>query len=356
MKTLLPANLKMRLQRLYRYEFWPFWLFYIPLYFYGLWLGLRARSFTYFTATNPDMPWGGVMGISKSAVLRQFDPELLPVTLTVEPQIAEPDLLARLNVAGLNFPLVAKPDVGERGKSVEKINDLPELQTYLAAAPATIILQEFIDLPLELGILYYRLPGETQGRISSVVVRDFLRVTGDGRQTLAELAGAQLRGMHRLDYFARKFGTAWHKVVPANHCILLEPIGNHNRGTAFLSGNHLITPQLERVFDEITRPVQGFYYGRFDLKAGSYAELYEGRNIKLLELNGVASEPAHVYDPGMRLLAAYRDIFSHARTIWQIARANHRRGVAYAPLADFLKALRLHLKTSGKEKRVASVQ
>ena len=56
--------------------------------------------------------------------------------------------------------------------------------------------------------------------------------------------------------------------IPINiEKVLLEPIGNHCRGTRFINFNHVINEDLNTAFDKISLPIKGFYYGRFDLKA-----------------------------------------------------------------------------------------
>ncbi|MDZ7607967.1 MAG: hypothetical protein U5K79_20860 [Cyclobacteriaceae bacterium] len=64
--------------RLARFEFWPYWIFYFPMLFYGLYLALRARSPMYFSAANPGMKYGGVMGESKYKVLTGIPADFLP--------------------------------------------------------------------------------------------------------------------------------------------------------------------------------------------------------------------------------------------------------------------------------------
>ena len=58
-----------RLKRLLRWEFWPPYVFYPPVIAYVVYLGLRFRSFTLFTAANPAMPAGGFVGESKHEIL-----------------------------------------------------------------------------------------------------------------------------------------------------------------------------------------------------------------------------------------------------------------------------------------------
>src|SRR5438067_9655505 len=52
-----------------QWEFWPPWIAYIPLLPYFLYLGLKYRSLTLFTAANPGIPSGGFVGESKCRIL-----------------------------------------------------------------------------------------------------------------------------------------------------------------------------------------------------------------------------------------------------------------------------------------------
>ena len=64
-----------------RYEFWPIWLMYFPVIFYYMYLALRSRSVTYFTAANPGIELGGFCGESKINILDKIKPEYLPKTI-----------------------------------------------------------------------------------------------------------------------------------------------------------------------------------------------------------------------------------------------------------------------------------
>ena len=192
-------------------------------------------------------------------------------------------------------------------------------------------------------MLYHRFPNAGKGQITSVVMKEFLTVTGDGKATLEELITQHIRAAGRLDYLRNKYKSCLDKVLPPGEPMQLEPIGNHNRGTRFLNANHLINAQLVNVFDHLGKSIPDYYYGRFDLRVPSLDDLYLGKNIKIMELNGVNSEPAHIYDPGMGIGQAYRALFQHAKTIWQIANYNHTHlGVPYAPFWPMVRDLKAH--------------
>lgn len=107
----------------------------------------------------------------------------------------------------------------------------------------------------------------------------------------------------------------------------MEPIGNHCRGTRFIDNNFLINDKLNIVFDEICLPIKGFYYGRFDLKVKSIEDLYEGRNIKIMELNGASSEPGHIYDSANTIFKAYKDLLFHWKRLADISKENIKNGL-----------------------------
>jgi hypothetical protein len=206
-----------------------------------------------------------------------------------------------------------------------------------------MILQEYIPWPLELGILYYRYPDGSGRGISSVIIRDFLKVKGDGLRTLHALMEGENRVKLNRKHLLIRFRDRLDEIIPEGEEILLEPIGNHNRGTCFLNAEHLINDQLLGVFSNISENIQGFDYGRFDVKAKCLDDLYRGQNIRILELNGVNSEPAHIYDPHYSLVKAYRDIARHMKIIYRISRMNHLEGIPYAPLGKLILDLKNHL-------------
>ena len=338
------------LTRIIRYEFWPFWLFYLPMYFYGLYLALRAGSFTYFTAANPGMKYGGAFDVHKYDILTLINPDFTPRGIRIRQDISTDDLAVLMKESGLGFPLIVKPDIGERGKGVELVDDLRTLQTSLARQKGNMILQEYISWPLELGILYYKYPDGSGEEVSSVIIRDFLKVRGDGQTSLHRLMMKKNRAKLNLKHLLGRYKDRLNEIIPEGEEIVLEPIGNHNRGTCFLNGSRLINDQMLRVFSGIASDIPGFDYGRFDIKATGLDDLYQGKNIRILELNGVNSEPAHIYDPDYCLMIAYRDIARHMKIIYRISRMNHREGIPYAPLEKFLGDLKNHLNPGQRKK------
>ena len=58
--------------KLKSWEYWPFGILHFPAMIYFAWLSLRARSFIFFSASNPGIPMGGMFGESKYEVLKKL--------------------------------------------------------------------------------------------------------------------------------------------------------------------------------------------------------------------------------------------------------------------------------------------
>ena len=322
--------------RLRSWEYWPFAVVYIPVFVYWLWLSLKARSLFFFSAANPSIESGGLLGESKMAILDKISDEFTPKTLFVPAATPVSSLFDQMAGAGLSFPLIAKPNAGERGWRVEKIEHPADLAKYTQSNPIDFLLQEYVDEPLELGVFYYRMPGQARGTVSSIVQKEFLSVIGNGRDCLDTLIRRSDRARLQLDALTARYGDGLQRVPAPGETVLLMPIGNHSRGTKFLNANHLITPELEQLFDRISVGIDGFYFGRYDLRCRSVTDLYAGRHIRILELNGAGAEPAHIYQPGFSLWKAWGVLLHHWRVLYDISRENHRRGVPYMTFAETL--------------------
>jgi len=121
--------------------------------------------------------------------------------------------------------------------------------------------------------------------------------------------------------------------------VRLTDLGTHCRGAVFLDGARFATPELTEAVERISRSFEGFYFGRYDLRAPSYEDFEAGRGLKVLELNGVTSEATHVYDPGIRLVDAYRVLFEQWRLAFEVGRRNRERGVEPVGIFGLLRML-----------------
>lgn len=314
-----------------RYEYWPWWLFYLPVLPYWLYLAFKNKSLAYFTVANPSIELGGFYGESKTEILDLIDKQYLPKSVSVDNSIDFGSILDRMKGIGLSFPVIAKPDVGERGNEVTLIHTQQELILYNVKSKSRYIIQEYIDYTIELGVLYSRMPNLQKGKVTSITLKEFLSVTGDGKSTILQLMQKSLRARLQIERLSKELGDKMNIVLKEGESELLEPIGNHCRGTKFIDNNYLINETLNEVFDKVCIPISGFYYGRFDLKVKSIEDLYRGENIRIMELNGASSEPGHIYDPSSTLRKAYRDLLYHWKLLSDISKGNILLG--YKPVS-----------------------
>ena len=332
------------LKRKVRWEFWPAWAAYLPLLPYLVCLAVRYRSLTLFTAANPGIPSGGFVGESKSQILCHLsrvdgavaEYGVIPCELGVTRRFETARRFMTEN--GIEYPVVLKPDVGERGRGVAVIRTAPELEGYLERASADTIIQRHVA-GAEFGVFYYRYPHESRGRIFSITEKRFPMVTGDGVSTLAELILRDSRAVCMTAAYERVARRPLSDVPAAGDVVQLVELGSHCRGAVFLDGSRLKTPALEHAIDRISHAHPGFYFGRFDIRTPSVEAFREGHSFSVIELNGVSAEATHIYDPFVSLFEAYRVMFRQWKIAFEIGAANKERGVQPMRLSAFVALL-----------------
>lgn len=317
-----------KIKKKLKWEFAPAWLVYFPIVFLWFYWAIRARSFVFFTGANPSIEMGGLFGESKFGILIRIAAKNVPPTIFIpDPSVLSKELImSGMKDNGMVFPIILKPDKGERGRGVEKIQNEKDIEIYLQKYHFPLLIQAFAAEKEEFGIMYHRYPNEKKGKITSIVQKGFLAVTGDGKSMLDELFLADERCLFHREMLLNLYSEELNTVLPKGERKILVSIGNHARGTTFLNGNALISPELLPVFDEITDNFEGFYIGRFDLKADSIEEVAKG-NFKIMELNGVGAEPGHIYAPDNPLFDSYSSLIKHWNRIFKIAKMNFEKGV-----------------------------
>ena len=325
------------LAKYFYYEYWPMWLFYLPVLPYWLYLSFKNKSLAYFTVANPGIELGGFFGESKSEILSLIDKKFLPTSILVVSKSNLSTIKKNLLDNRIDYPIIVKPDIGERGNNVCKVNNENEFIQYHTKADFNYIIQEFIDFEFEFGVLYSRLPNSERGEVSSITLKKFLTVCGDGKSNILMLMNKSTRARFQINRLSKEIGNEMNRVPANNEKVLLEPIGNHCRGTRFINFNHLIENELNTIFDKISLPIKGFYYGRFDLKVKSIHDFKQGNYIKIMELNGASSEPGHIYDSSFSLFKAYKDVVYHWRRLADISYINMEKGLKPVPFILIFK-------------------
>ena len=327
------------------WEFWPAWIFYLPVAAYYCRLALRYRSLTLPSAANPAIPTGGLVGESKSAIidlLQHAHPQHVADGYLIEGSSTADRMRSLhriLREHNLTLPFILKPDYGQRGNGVRLVRSISAALEYFGQVTAPVIVQRYAPGPREVGIFHYRFPNETRGRIFSITEKIFPEIQGDGSRAIEELILADPRASLIAEKYLTRFASRRTEVLAAGERLRLVESGNHAQGCIFRDGAHLWTRELEEAIDRISR-LQGFHIGRYDIRYASNDDLRRGENFKIVELNGAASEATNIYDPRNSLGKAYRTLFAQWRLVFAIGDINRRRGVATISLRELWREWR----------------
>jgi hypothetical protein len=291
----------------------------------------------FFTASNPSIFMGGMLGESKFDILKRIPRDYIPNTALIRIPTTPDAVLETVQKNGFVFPVIFKPDIGERGYMVKRINNEQEITDYLKKIKTHFIIQELVDLPLECGVFYMRYPNKSNGVITSLVLKEMLFVQGDGQSTLEELILGKDRAKLKWETLKHTYSSQLNQVIPAGEEFVLNAIGNHCLGTKFINGEKFINDKLTKTFDDMSKQIDGFYFGRYDLRTASMEDLYNGK-VKIMELNGCGAEPGHIYEPGYSLFKALNVLYHHWRNLFLISRENRRQGVKYLTIKEGWRA------------------
>ncbi|MFC4478902.1 D-alanine--D-alanine ligase [Flavobacterium chungangensis] len=340
--------MKLFFHKVTNWEYWPFQILYIPIYFLWVYYAIKARSFFFFNASNPRIKNGGFMMESKKQIYDLLPEKYYPNTVLIRENSDLKNIVDLLAEKEIHFPLIAKPDIGLRGSGVKKIKTVAELQEYADKANFDFLLQDLIPFKKEVGIFYVRSPLEKNGKITGIVSKEFLIVIGDGEATIEDLIKKTPRFELQLQVLKEEYGEQLHRILQKDETLNLVPFGNHARGAKFLDGSDWITPELTKTINEVAMQIPGFYFGRFDIMYNTFEELERGENFQIVELNGAASEPTHIYDPKHSVWFAWKELARHIRYMYEISVENHKMGVPYLDYKVGMLEYKLHLVQNNK--------
>lgn len=340
--------MKLFFHKLTHWEYWPMQVVYFPIYFLWGYYALRAKTIFFFNASNPSIKNGGFIMESKKAIYDLIPQKYYPKTELVLQGASLDSVIEAIKKAQINLPLIAKPDIGLRGSAVKKINTIEELESYHQKANFDYLLQNLIPYPNEIGVFYVRYPDEKEGRVTGIVSKEFLIVTGDGLSTIEQLIKRNPRHEMQLKVLQKEYGNQLQEVLPKNEQRNLVPYGNHIRGAKFIDDSHKITLQLNKVMNEMCTQIPGFYFGRLDIMYNTFEELERGENFAIVELNGAASEPTHIYDPKHSIFFAWKELARHITYMYEISDVNNKNGVPYLSHKVGMQEYNRHLEQNKK--------
>lgn len=326
----------------------PKWLICVPLLCQWLVLAVRYRSAMLPSLANPHITSGGLVGEGKTEYFDAMGETALAATArhgsfvvdAVDARMAAENCLRRCR---LEFPLIAKPDIGWCGFGVRRIDTRDQLNAYVDRFPRgeRLVLQAYIAAEGEAGIFYARRPDEPRGQLIGLALRYFPRVIGDGHRTIAALIAGDMRlrrlGRDGLHQVHRRLDA----VPSVGEVVRLSTIGSTRVGGLYRDGTHLITPELSGAIEAIAFDMQDFYFGRFDVRFESEDALRAGLGFTIIEVNGAGSEAIEAWDPSLSPIAAFAKIFRKQSLLFRVAADNRQRGYKAISLRQLAQ---LHLR------------
>lgn len=340
--------MKLFLHKLTHWEYWPFQIVYFPIYFLWAFYALKSRTIFFFNASNPSIKNGGFMAESKKEIYDIIPQKYYPKTKLVKENTDFEKVLSTIEISEINFPFIAKPDIGLRGSAVKKIHSVEELKAYHNKANFDYLIQDLIPYANEVGIFYVRFPNESLGKITGIVGKEYVIVEGDGTSTILDLIKANPRYELQLKSLIKEYGLQLNDVLIKKEKRNLVPYGNHARGAKFIDFSHLITEKLNETIDAICHEISEFYFGRLDVMYANWEDLEQGKNFAIVEVNGAGSEPTHIYDPKHSLFFAWKELARHITYMYRISVQNHKKGFPYLSHKEGMKEYKLHLEQSNK--------
>jgi hypothetical protein len=332
----VPTYIQRSVYRAAHWETWHWLIKYIPMVPFWIMHCLRAKSPWFFTAANPTLTFGGYAGESKMEMYSLLPAHTYPNSFLISPAKSELEVELLFKSTNLTFPVAAKPDVGRMGLMFRKLNSLEELFSYHRQMKVDYILQEFVDLPLEVSVFYYRFPNQEKGTITGFVKKERLSVTGDGVSTLHDLMLNYSRVQFRLEEMQVKHAPMLHSVIALGEIYVLSEALNLSRGGQLISLESEKDERLLELFDGLSHAGK-FYFGRYDIKCSSIDDIKKGRNYSILEFNGTGAEPHHVYGNNNSILQAIDILLAHWKILYRISVENNKRGIDYWSLRRGLR-------------------
>ncbi len=337
------------IEKIKNWEQWPFKILYAPITPMWVWYMIRSRAIWFFTPSNPKLTFGGMEGEPKKEMHDLLPAHLCPTYFNVKPGENFSNVLNKLKLFNIGFPLIVKPEVGGQGILFRKINNVEELKIYNEKVPVEYIIQEFVAYPIEVSLFYYRYPDQPKGAITGFLQKLPLQVKGDGIHNLEELILMGAKSGQRIEELRIKHEHNFKKILPDGEKYMLSYAANHNRGARFVDLKNEIDENILGILDNISLGINDFFYGRYDIMCNSIEELKQGKKFVILEYNGCGAEPNHFYDTGYTLINAWKEILKHWKILYQISRYNFKAGVRYWPA---MKGIKFRIETRKHYKKI----
>ena len=322
----------------------PPWVIYLPATIYWFILAVYYRSLTLPLIANPEMELSGFANDSKIKIFEQFknkDDYPKQLLITHKKNMSKATLGKIIERENLQFPLIAKPDVGSKGFGVQLFDSTDPLYDYVKTYPIgeKILLNEFIDYIEEIGIFYVRYPNQQKGFIPSLTLKYPLLIKGDGVQTVKGHLRNISAGRRIFKVCQTYHGDDLNKIIPKDCYFRASILGSHRAGAIFKDGKDLIDGALTSRINIIAQSLPNFYFGRLDIKIRSLQDFKQGKNFKIMEVNGASSEMTHIWDNRYSLFYAWKMTVWHIHLLFKIGHLTRKMGYRPPKIALTLKAI-----------------
>lgn len=281
---------------------------------------------------------------SKIDIYKLIPQKYYPKTVIIKQNSDLNAVISTIKSQDIQIPFITKPDIGLRGSGVKKIKDVEDLKTYHQNADFDFLAQSLIPFANEVGIFYVRHPHKKTGKITGIVSKEFMQITGDGVLSIRALIKKNPRYQLQIAALKKEFGAILDTILPKNEKFNLLPYGNHARGAKFIDCSHWNNENLTKTINEVCLQIPGFFYGRLDIMYNSIEELSVGENFLIVEINGAASEPTHIYDPKHSIFFAWKELARHINMLYKISSENKALGYPYLTFREGVGQYKLHLK------------
>ncbi len=314
--------------------YWVSKLFYYQSISYYFLYCIRFLSIHFYAATNPAIKYGGMLDDRKSDIYKLLPPQWIPKTKLITNQ----NDTKQTNEEEIGFPLIIKPDIGFKGFLVAKLDNEDQLAEYKQLyGSKDFLLQEYVDFQREFSILIYRYPKHGEVGVSSFIEKTYPEIVGDGLKTIEQLINEKQNPFLKKKWIKDTLQDRLSNVLEKGKSLRIDTIGNYSRGSKFHSLNESIDEELidwaKNLFDHI----DGIDFCRLDLKADSVTEMKKGK-FTILELNGVKSEPLHIYDPKYSVPTIIKDVHIHWMILTRIVKERIQLSYKMPPLLDGVRS------------------
>ncbi|HEY1045409.1 MAG TPA: hypothetical protein VGF79_03150, partial [Bacteroidia bacterium] len=161
----------------------------------------------------------------------------------------------------------------------------------------------------------------------------------NGELSIDQLIKKDKRGTVFYDEIIERCSLDLNYIPEKDKTIVLHTQGNHSKGTEFIDISNQISGSVTRSFGNFLKGLDGFEYGRLDVKCNCFEDLESFNQLKVIEFNGLAAEPISIYDSRTGYFNSLRVFLKHWKRLEEISKFNKNRHIESVPTSKILKKI-----------------